>query len=199
MDGGDGPWTAVARKKARAKAQGGGGPGGQGPVGRDGLRPLLGGNRVGGYSWQCPTCGARDNWARREDCRGCGLVPTAKGRLAGEAAELASRQRGLAGSGGAAAAAAKEEPAKKKAKKKATTPAGEVGTSGSAVAEADKPDKAEASGKAQVAGLRSAAAALRALGLDAAAELLEAAAAAKQSELDAEKPLASRFAQPTTC
>jgi hypothetical protein len=61
------------------------------------------------------------------------------------------------------------------------------------VADVDKPDKAEAGGKAHIAGLRSAAAALRALGLDAAAEPLEAAAAAKQRELDAEKPLASRF------
>ena len=151
--------------------------------------------RVLGRSWQCPTCGAKDNWARREDCRGCGLVPTAKGRRAGEEAELTSQLRGpVAGPGTAGVGSAGPDgPAKKKVKKKAAAPTVEGVAGASAAAEAEKPDKAEASGKAQVAGLRSAAAALQALGLEGAAEPLEAAAAAKQKELDAEKPLASRF------
>eukprot|EP00959_Pyramimonas_sp_CCMP1952_P395358 8284267-Pyramimonas_sp.AAC.1 len=58
---------------ARGAARGGGGRGGSGGGRRGGGQPGVGDSSGGGpKAWDCPKCGAKNNWGSRHMCRDCG-------------------------------------------------------------------------------------------------------------------------------
>ena len=193
----DGWARVVTRRPAAAAgtAGGHGGPGGGGGVATQ--------SKGVGLCWSCPSCGMPENWPGRDACRRCLAVPTYAARRAAEVATYANQRLGaLKGVGGGvsrpgAAAPPAPGPSRPKRSRWADGPPG-----GGAAAAAENPGAsppaagnvaAARAGKEQVAGLRQAAETLKSLGLLQEAEALDVKAAARQAELDAERPIVDRF------
>ena len=191
-------WARVAARRptaAAGAAAGHGGPGGGGGVATQ--------SKEVGLCWSCPSCGMPENWPGRDACRRCLAVPAYAARRAAEVATYANQRlgalRGVGSGSGRPGAVALPASGPSRPKRSRWADGPPVGgntavaeSSGAAGVSGGGPALARA-GKEQVAGLRQAAETLKSLGLLQEAEALDEKAAARQAELDAERPIVDRF------